>query len=272
MRTLPCTMKSAPLALSCTTGPSAARCVFICLVSDALPSPGAPVTGGDLHLGDAVVQAVRIGVLDAGEQAGDLRRGVARRLSQRGRRGGRPGLRSAPGCPRSCPCPRPSGSARVNIGTTVAATLFGGGRPVASRSCAPGRRPPAPPAPAGRRPAHRRTAGWQRRAAARRSAAAPPAAASAAARAAGRWRRDCRGTAPAGRRTMRAAAASSNRLRRTARTTVGSSAMMEIWCPIGPPPPSVRRRWLKNRASSAAVSASRTLTERMPAAASRAAQ
>ena len=32
--------------------------------------------------------------------------------------------------------------------------------------------------------------------------------------------------------------------------------MMEIWWPIGPPPAKRRRRWLKNRASSAAVSAS----------------
>ncbi len=51
-----------------------------------------------------------------------------------------------------------------------------------------------------------------------------------------------------------------------------SSAIMEIWCPIGPPPPRVRRRWLKNLASSAAVSMPSTLTEPMPAVARRAAQ
>ena len=43
---------------------------------------------------------------------------------------------------------------------------------------------------------------------------------------------------------------------------------MEIWCPIGPPPPSVRRRWLKKRLSSAAVSTPSTVTEPTSAAAS----
>ena len=44
--TLPCTMKSAPDGSTCTTGPSAARCARICLVSETFPSPGAPVTSG----------------------------------------------------------------------------------------------------------------------------------------------------------------------------------------------------------------------------------
>ncbi len=48
-------------------------------------------------------------------------------------------------------------------------------------------------------------------------------------------------------------------------------ATTEIWCPMGPPPASVRRRWLKNRASSGSVSAAITCTS-APAARRRAAQ
>jgi hypothetical protein len=46
----------------------------------------------DLHLRDAVVQAVRVSVLDAGEQLGDLRRRVARGLVQHVRGGRGPDL------------------------------------------------------------------------------------------------------------------------------------------------------------------------------------
>ena len=39
-------------------------------------------------------------------------------------------------------------------------------------------------------------------------------------------------------------------------------AMAEIWWPIGPPPASVRRRWLKKRSSFARVSVPAVSTER----------
>jgi len=48
-------------------------------------------------------------------------------------------------------------------------------------------------------------------------------------------------------------------------------ATTDIWCPIGPPPASVRRRWLKKHASSGSVSAAITCTS-APAARRRAAQ
>ncbi len=48
-------------------------------------------------------------------------------------------------------------------------------------------------------------------------------------------------------------------------------ATTDIWCPMGPPPASVRRRWLKKRASSGRVSAAITCTS-APAARRRVAQ
>ena len=48
--TSPCTMKSAPVSVSCTTGPSPLSFAFICWVSASLPSPGAPVTVATITL------------------------------------------------------------------------------------------------------------------------------------------------------------------------------------------------------------------------------
>ena len=53
---------------------------------------------------------------------------------------------------------------------------------------------------------------------------------------------------------------------------VGHSLMTEIWWPMGPELASVRRRWLKKRASSAKVSCPVTLTLPMPSWRNRAAQ
>ena len=56
------------------------------------------------------------------------------------------------------------------------------------------------------------------------------------------------------------------------RARQAASAMAESWWPSGPPPASVRRRWLKNRASSARVSVAMSSTAPRPSARSRAAQ